>query len=206
MSNYLQQYGIVKKTNKSSNVFEKLFPNIFDIEYKKPSEYVNYCWDIYGGYKGGNNNLNGMIFEYILATLLIREKLLPFYLQAKVVFVPNVHYDLLLYTEEFGPVAISAKTSLRERYKQADLEAIALKYVHRRAQCYLVTLNKKEGEGVKQKIKKGDVIGLDQVILAETGDIDNLMCSLKKYAFIKAPKVNVVQSDLIVTANKVVGR
>ena len=43
----------------------------------------------------------------------------------------------------------------RERYKQADLEAIALKYVHRKALSYLVTLEANEAKSVKAKIKSG---------------------------------------------------
>jgi hypothetical protein len=49
------------------------------------------------------------------------------------------------------PICISAKTSLRERYKQADFEAIALKYVHRKALSFLVTLEENEAKSVKAK-------------------------------------------------------
>ena len=34
MSDYLQQYGIVKKPDKSSEIFETLFPDIFAIRYE----------------------------------------------------------------------------------------------------------------------------------------------------------------------------
>jgi hypothetical protein len=150
-----------------------------------------------------NNNLNGKIFEYILATLFIRENILPFYLNAKVAFVPNVIYDIMFYTAERGPICISAKTSLRERYKQADLEAIALKYVHRRALSYLVTLEENEAKSVKAKIKSGDVIGLDDVIVATSNDFNDLIIELKKFKFSDPPTVKIIESNQIVTFDRV---
>lgn len=143
------------------------------------------------------------MFEYILASLCIREELLPLYLGARVAFVPNVIYDLMYYTSERGPICWSVKTSLRERYKQADLESIALKYVHRKALSYLITLSVNEAKSVKEKIKTGDVIGLDDVVVATEPEFDNLILDLKKYKFEKPPTVQVIESNLIVTNEKV---
>lgn len=204
MNSYLYKYGIVKSPDgKTTKLFESIFPDIFAIKYKNAEDYVTNCWQKYNDHGGGSNNVNGLIFEYILATLLIREEILPFYLQAKVVFVPNVDYDILIYTKEFGPIALSAKTSLRERYKQADLEAIALKYVHRKAKNYLITLDSKEGDRVRKKIMTGDVIGLDDVVIANTPAFSDFIQNLKKYHPSIAPTVAVISSDQIVTADKI---
>lgn len=200
----LNKLGITIGIDKKANiVFDSLFANFLEIEYEKPSEYISIYWEAYKNNPISNNNLNGKIFEYILATLFIRENIFPLYLSAKVAFVPNVIYDLMLYTTERGPICISAKTSLRERYKQADLEAIALKYVHRKAQSYLVTLEAKEARSVKAKIKSGDVIGLDDVIVATSEEFDQLVLLLKTYKFSEPPTVKVIESNQIITAEKV---
>ena len=81
-----------------------------------------------------------------------------------------------------------------------------MKYVHRRSLCYLATLNEQEGRNVQRKIVDGDVIGLDNVIVATSEDVDNLIPSLREHKFIEAPRVDVVQSDLIVTESKIVRR
>lgn len=202
--NKLNQLGItIGKDNKAELVFDSLFPNFLTVKYKKPSEYISIYWEAFQKHPGGNNNLNGKIFEYILATLFVRENILPLYMSAKVAFVPNVEYDLMLYTAERGPICISAKTSLRERYKQADLEAIALKYVHRKALNYLVTLEANEAKSVKAKIKSGDVIGLDDVIVATSSDFDNLIEKLKTFKFSEPPTVKVIESNQIITIEKV---
>ena len=202
--NQLNQLGItVGKDNKAEIVFDSLFPSFLEIKYEKPSDYISTYWEAYQKHpEGSNNNLNGKIFEYVLATLFVREGLLPLYLSAKVAFVPNVIYDLMFYTTERGPICISAKTSLRERYKQADLEAIALKYVHRKALSYLVTLQEAEAKSVKAKIKSGDVIGLDNVVVATSNDFNELVVELKNYKFSEPPTVKVIESNQIITADK----
>jgi hypothetical protein len=201
----LNQLGItVGQHGKAEEVFDSLAADFFDVEYQNPSEYVSFYWNRYFSLEEKNNNLNGKIFEYILATLFVREGILPLYLSAKVAFVPNVIYDLMAYTTENIPICFSAKTSLRERYKQADLEAIALKYVHRRAKSYLITLEEKEALSVKRKIKSGDVIGLDDVIVATSRDFDELIDKLKsEFTFTEPPTVKVIESNQIVTKEKV---
>lgn len=202
--NKLNQLGItVGRDNKAEIVFDSLFPSFINVKYKDPSDYVRTYWDAFEKHPERNNNLNGKIFEYILATLFVRENILPFYMSAKVAFVPNVIYDLMFYTAERGPICISAKTSLRERYKQADLEAIALKYVHRKALSYLVTLGENEAKSVKAKIKSGDIIGLDNVIVATSDEFNDLITELKTYQFSEPPTVKVIESSQIITREKV---
>lgn len=200
----LKELGIlVGNETKAGSAFESLFPNFMEVEYARPSEYVRTYWKRYQKLLDANSNLNGKVFEYILATLCIRENILPLYLSAKVAFVPNVIYDLMFYTSERGPICWSLKTSLRERYKQADLESIALKYVHRKALSFLITLDKREARGVKEKIKTGDVIGLDNVIVATEPEFDQLVADLKTFQFEIPPTVKVIESSQVVTKEKV---
>lgn len=210
----LKQLDIVKGDDLiASSIFENLFPNFFDIRYKKPSEYVNIIWSAYEAFRksetpkekerDNNRNVNGKIFEFILSTLLIRENIYPIFLNARVAFVPNINYDIMLYSEERGPICLSAKTSFRERYKQADLEAIALKYVHRKSLSFLVTLGESDANDVSAKIKKGDVIGLDQVIYAKSDTMNLLISDLKKYKFLDSPMKKVIDSNQIVTVEKI---
>ena len=193
----------VGRDNKAEIVFDSLFPNFLKVKYNKPSEYVEKYWGAFKNHKESNNNLNGKVFEYILATLCVREGILPIYMSAKVAFVPNVIYDLMFYTSERGPICWSVKTSLRERYKQADLEAIALKYVHRKALSYLITLEVNEARSVKAKIKSGDVIGLDDVIVATSEEFNKLIEELKEFEFSEPPTVKVIESNQIITEEKV---
>ncbi len=163
-----------------------------EVRYDKPSEYISKYWEAYQRQPEVKISLNGKIFEYILAILFVRELILPLYLNAKVAFVPNVNYDLMFYTTERGLICISAKTSLREIYKQADLETIALKYVHRKALSFLIKLEEKEARSVKEKIKSGDVIGLDKVVVATSYEFKELVEELKSYKFSEPTTVKVI--------------
>lgn len=207
----LQDLNIVRGADtQAERIFEDLFPSFMDIEYDKPSDYVSIFWNAYINKRNllGLNDqtlrgINGKIFEYIIATLLIRENIFPIFMNAKVAFVPNINYDLLLYTSDQGPICLSAKTSFRERYKQADLEAIALKYVHRKSKSYLLTLTEADAISVNSKQRTGDVIGLDQAIYTLSFDFDNLITDIKGYNLTDSPTITVIESSQIVTEERI---
>ena len=199
----LSKIGLIGENAKTAEIFESLFENktFFDIEYDKPSDYVNIYWSEFKKYN--YSNLNGEMFEVILRTLFVLENLLPMYIQAKVAFVPNVNYDSLFYSKECGPISISMKTSLRERYKQADLEAIALKYVHRKAKCFLLTLEEREAQSVKNKIKTGEVIGLDRVILCSKPEFDDLIEEIRQLSLTEAGTIEIIKCNQIITEDSI---
>ena len=194
----LLDLGIIKSEGTSSSLFESLTPgqSFLDINYDLPQEYIRYYWHRYQASQSKNNSIGGNFFELIVYSLLYRENVLPFYSQAKVAFVPNIEFDTILYSKE-KPVCLSLKTSLRERYKQADLEAIALKYVHRKAQCFLLTLDSQEARATKAKIPEGLLIGLDDVIDCNTEQIDNLITQLKNCIFEESRIIKVIEGHLI---------
>lgn len=193
---------ILRSKNKTYKTFTKFISTDFrTISTTNPHEYIKFCWDCYETKcpKGEKTQtLNGSIFEAIIATCLYREGVLPMFLQAKVTFVPNVDFDIVLFKEEKrSPIGISIKTSLRERYKQADLEAVALKYVHRNAENYLISLQSSEVDNVKQKLKQGDLLGLNRIIAADRKEFDELIEELKKIKFTNPGEVPIITGTLI---------
>ena len=200
----LKKLGIVKTKNKGYKVFmEHIAPDFLD-NTMIPSEYAKFCWKKYetSGVPR-TNSLNGTIFELIIATLFVKEGLVPLHLQAQVAFVPNVNFDAILYTNETGPIGLSLKTSLRERYKQADLEAIALKYVHRKAENYLLTMDATEASMVSNKIKNGDVLGLNQAILTTSDEFDKFIDELKKKKFVSPGSVEIIKASITITSDDI---
>jgi SepF-like predicted cell division protein (DUF552 family) len=204
--NILQKIGIVRSSTKGAKIFESLLPetSFLNVQYSTPKDYIEKYWKAYKALGETNNSLNGAMFELITSTLLVREKLLPMYLQAEVSFVPGIFFDLILYSKEIGPICLSMKTSLRERYHQADLEAIALKYVHRKSKYYLLSLDKKEVMNVKSGIKSGKIIGIDDVCYCLSDEINGLIEKLKQIQYSVAGTVEVVSSNRIVTEKDLV--
>lgn len=203
--------GIASNDNATTDIFENLFPgqDFTQIQYNTPKDYVAAYWNAYThcpAYLAKVNAgkpvgvTNGKIFEYIIYTLLIREGIVPFYTQANVTFVPAIDFDTILYKEENGkhvPYCLSLKTSLRERWKQADLEGEALKNVHRKAKCYLLTIESNEAQSIKNKILNGDAIGIDECIDCNTDDINRLIASLKTSTYRRSIQVDVVTGKVV---------
>ena len=200
----LKRLGIVKSKTKGYKVFNEYIEPDFLNNEMNPNEYVSYCWDRYinSGIQR-NNALNGSVFELIIASLLVKERIVPLYLQANVAFVPNVIFDAIVYSSENGPISLSLKTSLRERYKQADLEAVALKYVHRKAKSYLLTIDSDEACSVKRKINNGDVMGLDDALLATSESLNSLIDELKQANLINPGSIEILTAEKIITNDRV---
>jgi hypothetical protein len=196
---YFVKYGILgpNHTSKAAKALRRIQPDLDSVTYSKPSKYVRDMWTQVQKSRM-SSNMNGVAFELILACVLIKEDLHPFYMGAEVQFVPNAKFDLMFYTHEMGPIVLSAKTSLRERYKQADLEALALRAVYRRSKTFLVTLNDQEARNVQAKIQSGDVTSLNSCIVATKPEFDNLIDELHSYKMIQAPRVPIVDKGRLV--------
>lgn len=191
--------GIVKNANsKALKIFDEICPDFTQFAGVKPSEFISEIWNKFENNGEYDRSINGKVFEYLLSAMLINENLLPFYAQAKVAFVPNADYDLLLYCKEKGPVVLSAKTTLRERYKQADLEAVALKYVYRKSESFLITMDEKEAKNIQDKVIEGDVIGINRVFYALSIEFDEFVAYLKTHKFQKAGSVEIVTAGVAV--------
>lgn len=159
-----------------------------------PSQFIKTYWDYYTDDYPKNNSTNGTILENLVIIALAREGIKDIYYQTELSYVPSAKFDAFLFNEK-TPVALSIKTSLRERWKQADLEAMALKQVHKEAMCYLLTLSEKE---VLARRKPGAIYsGLDGFILLDTSEFDDLVDKLKMMEFTIAGDV-----PIITTADK----
>lgn len=149
--------------------------------------------------EGGKQSLSGRVFELVVAEVLAQSGVLPFYAQAQFLHVPHAIFDFVCYHPE-RPVALSVKSSLRERYKQAVLEAMFLKQVYRHARCYLITANETEARKVNRKIDEDDSIKIDKCVLVHTSDFDDLIADLGKMEFGIAESVKPVEAGKLIGA------
>jgi hypothetical protein len=162
------------------------------------SEFVSEIWKMYSATHKSDNNINGKVFEEIIAMALVKSDLMPFYMQANVAFIPNVNYDFILY-DDASLVSLSAKVSLRERWKQADLEAVALRYIHRKSQSFVITMNEREAAARNAKIS--ECMGINSFIVATSKNFDALIAELKNTKFKLSPTFEVVTSKTIIDSN-----
>lgn len=140
------------------------------------------AWRLYKERHPNSPSVNGRIFEYIICETLAQQGIVPLCYQAEFAQVPNASFDVVLY-DEASPVVLSMKTSLRERYKQAGLEGMALRQVYRRARCYLITLADDEADKLQCKIDSGSIAGLDRCIVATRPEYTQLLECLAQRTF-----------------------
>jgi len=177
-------------SGKTGAIYQEL---LGDLEFEIPHQFMKQVWDNYElKYPGSASNINGRLFELVVAECLAQKKVIPFYDQASLGLIPNSCFDILLYDKR-RPVALSMKTSLRERYKQAALEGFQLKQVYNSAQVYLITLDEKEGKNVKKKISNDDIVGLDDCILATSQEFSDLINKLAEEDFSLAKPINPIE-------------
>jgi len=181
----------------TKQIIKAIVPSISVDKQLKANQFLCKYWKIYTQNYKSNNSINGRVFESLVAITLIRENIFPFYMQAKAAFIPNVNYDFIIYTKKVGPISLSLKTSLRERYKQADLEAIALKYVHRSAKTFLVSLDQPSVQKLKKSPDK--LMGIDDVILADHVGYNNILKYIKSNVPALSLKVDIITSNLVIT-------
>jgi len=138
-------------------------------------------------------SMRGRWLEWATAVALKERKLVPAYWQAEFVAVPKNYNDALLWSKEHGPIVISCKTSLRERYKQADLEAVALRQHYPNAKFFLLTLDadKRHVASVRKKIAAKELLALHAVY--DETNAEELFAFLKRLTLMEAPE-NVLRS------------
>lgn len=181
------------KETRGLSIVKEIRENIFIDEQAAPSSIIKTMWTHYKEHYPENVSVNGAVFEEMIGYVLTVKGCAPFYMQAKVAYVPNVNYDFILYDTEIGPISLSAKTTLRERWKQADLEAFVLKNVHRDSLSYAVTLDAAEAAARNARIK--DCLGLNSFILATSEQFDQLIGYLQQRTLVIAGQVKIVVSE-----------
>ena len=132
-------------------------------------------------------SLSGAWLEYSVLVALHHKKLTPAYYQTELAQMENNVFDVFLWTKENGPVVLSCKTSLRERYKQADLEGIALLKIHPTSKSFLVTLDadKQHLTQTRSKIPSKEIEGL--VAIYDETNVDELFAWLAKQMIVAIP-------------------
>ncbi len=190
---FLVSNNIIRTGEKTLECFCSICPNMSVYNNKKPSETVKNLWQKYNNTKACTNSMNGKILELIIAIILYNSDIMPFYTNAKVHFVPGINYDILLFSKDNFPIVLSIKTSLRERWKQADLEALALNNVYRKAQTYLLTLE--EHEASVRLDNKDEWLGLEDIIYCYSDKFDNFINKLKEHKYITPEKIELIDAQ-----------
>ena len=170
---------------KNKTIYKDCFEknNLDSYVYIDAEDFFKHAWGIYSKYQNKhyikkgkkiNNNINGQAFEIIFALILDHENILIDSMDSEILSIPLVRPDFIV--KKNINFFISLKTSIRERWKQADWESMKYKKKFADAKCYLLVNNQKDCESLKNKISSLDI---DGVYYAGSKDINNLIAIIK---------------------------
>jgi hypothetical protein len=199
-SSYLRDLGICSDSSgigKAEEIFLRIVPDIRLVK-GASSDFVA---DTMGAVRKMelNNSTRGALFEFTIGVALIAAGIKPFYRQAEITYVANAIFDYVLWRDNVLPITLSLKTSLRERWKQAELEASALKDVHKNSQNYLITLDAIEVARRRSASRLSDNYSfLDRYIVADTAEFDELVKYLQSGTYGLPSDVNPMRISKVV--------
>ena len=200
---FFQSHQKKSKKTKSLYIFNevKWYEVLFDSNLK-PSEmvremYLNRFEEIFKT-KKNVNSLRGSAFENLILTIFLINEIKPIYEQCTLQFVPNVRFDFILFEDPAKPIIISLKTSLRERYKQVELEAYYCKQVYKQAKCIFISLDSEGVRGAEVKKKLFEVLYIDEFVVGTENQFDLLIKNLKNYDYHKSGTFNVVKNGSLI--------
>jgi hypothetical protein len=194
ISEKLVKYKLLESNkNLTAQVFENIFQDIFEISYTSCSTFITSMYRKYEEMRDSKPNrnedadrsVNGKVFELLIAVLLIREKIIPFHYQSEITLAPHIKFDIVLYNTGKGLITLSLKTSFRERWKQAELEASMVKQAHKKSLNYLIVYK-------NDRKTEEELYGLTAVIETKTKEFDELFSKLKGLDFVENPEIKVI--------------
>ncbi|MDV3201449.1 MAG: hypothetical protein Q8872_01055 [Candidatus Phytoplasma australasiaticum] len=137
--------------------------------------------------------IRGKINEYLILFYWRNQGIMPLYPQAYLLFIPDIKFDLVLFTKTKRVMAFNFKTCLRDRYKQAVIEGQQLKKLDSRFRFYLLTNDGLETVRLNQKITQGKVSGIDAVINCFSPQADVFIQNLLTEQFTIFTNINLIK-------------
>ncbi|GAK73864.1 MAG: hypothetical protein QS2022_5110 [Candidatus Phytoplasma asteris] len=137
--------------------------------------------------------IRGKINEYFILLYFQHKGIINLYPQAYLFFIPDIKFDLVLFTETKRIMAFNFKTCLRDRYKQAMVEGQQLKKLDTRFEFYLLNNNETETQRLNNKINQGKVQGINKVINLFSNSANNFLQKLMTTKFIPFSNINIIK-------------
>ncbi|WP_373403160.1 hypothetical protein [Candidatus Phytoplasma solani] len=138
--------------------------------------------------------IRGKINEYLILLYFQNKGIINLYPQSYLFFIPDIKFDLVLFTKTKRIIAFNFKTCLRDRYKQTIVEAQQLKKLDTRFEFYLLTNNTVEAQRLNKKIKQGKISGINQVIDCFLPQANIFLQTLLTNQFLPFSDINMIKN------------
>lgn len=158
--------GLVTATSDLTRTFVNItrIPNVPSYPY---SRFMSAFWEE----ANSQGQTSGALFELLVACCFYDARVGTFYRHATLQDSPKVESDLLVWTREGTPWCIQMTSTLRERYKLADLQAFRVKASYHNAAFFLLTMDQFD----TSKRSRKDFESLDELVYCGSAAFDFLI-------------------------------
>ncbi|PQP79735.1 hypothetical protein C6B37_01385 [Candidatus Phytoplasma phoenicium] len=192
---HIKQFNI---NTQCVDILKKLFhKSSFSLNF---NEYMCHHHHLLNQYLTDNNYhsqsekvIRGKINEYLILFYFQNKGIINLYPQAYLFFIPDIKFDLVLFTKNKRIIAFNFKTCLRDRYKQAMVEAQQLKKLDTRFEFYLLTNNTVETQRLNKKITQGKIPGINKVIDCFSPQANIFLQTLLTNQFLPFSDINMIK-------------
>ena len=177
---YLLQLGLTVGLNRQTTNFAMAVPGI-DVISEPYSSFVRRTW---ADFKQ-DDLASGDVFELLVAALLYHCGTGDFYRHATLKYLHHTDFDFLLWDQNDGaPMVIQCTSTLRERFRLADLEAFRVKHFFPNAKTFLLTMDYRD----TARLSNYEFDSLDGLIYAGDAALDDLFAYVSTRRFTEPPE------------------
>ncbi|MBS2126610.1 hypothetical protein J8J04_02865 ['Fragaria x ananassa' phyllody phytoplasma] len=195
---YFNNINIFNHNSLCVKIAKKIcFPNLFNLNF---NEYMQTSHSNLNHFLIDNQHnsqsqkrIRGIINEHLILLYFYHKGITHLYPQSYLFFIPDIKFDLVLFTQKKRIIAFNFKNCLRERYNQSIVEAQQLKKLDTRFEFYLLTNDVIESARLNHKIKNGKVQHINQVINCFSEESNIFMKTLLKNQFISFSPINLIK-------------
>lgn len=196
---HFKNIDILKHQSLCVNITKQIIqPSLFN---KPFNEYMIKTHNLLNEYLDKNQHnsqsqkaIRGKINEYLILLYLKNKGITNLYPQSYLFFIPDIKFDLVLFTKTKRIIAFNFKTCLRDRYKQAIVEGQQLKKLDTRFEFYLLTNNTTETQRLNKKIHQGKIPGINQVIDCFSPQANIFLKTLLNNQFLPFSDINMIKN------------
>ena len=176
LDDYLVKAGLAKARGPSTEFLARRQRSFNDVT----EPYGDYIQDVWNDAKRlgiGTGPQSGPLFEMLIGSVFIAADVAPFFRRAELANARKIECDFLFWESSSEvPICIELTSTLRERYKLADLQAFKIKANYPNGKFFQLTMDYKDASRRSNK----DFESLDGLVFAGSPQFESVISAIRK--------------------------
>lgn len=172
--------GIASSASRPAQIIAQAAPDLSYRAFNRGDEYATYLWECTTRTNNLAGQSAGLTLELIVAATMARAQAGPFLRSVESELVPTHRIDFWFETISETPVIISCNAKLKERWRNENLAAYALKLTLGAARWYVITADEDEATACSARISSGTASYLDGCFTFRSEQFQRLVQELSR--------------------------